>query len=164
MRPMIEGTSHKRCRGKLVPKPTHRAGCPALHNHIVNSYFFAAVSQILRKKNIGGFSLVELMIVIAIISIIAGIALPHFMRHRMGAFNSAAESSAKNAFIAAQARFNDNPTDDINSIDTLKASGYRETDDVTVNVTGNLDTLVISAYHGSGNKTYTISAEGIFTW
>jgi len=50
--------------------------------------------QILRGSNSKGFTLIELMIVIAIIGILAAIAIPNFVSYRNKAFCSAAESDA----------------------------------------------------------------------
>ncbi len=46
--------------------------------------------QKLRKKNQKGFTLIELMIVIAIIGILAAIAIPNFLAYRTKGQNSAA--------------------------------------------------------------------------
>jgi type IV pilus assembly protein PilA len=54
----------------------------------------------LRKSNEKGFTLIELMIVIAIIGILAAIAIPNFIAYRDKAFCSAAEADANNIAAA----------------------------------------------------------------
>ena len=48
------------------------------------------------KRNEKGFTLIELMIVIAIIGILAAIAVPQFMTYRQRAYNSAAKATVHN--------------------------------------------------------------------
>ena len=61
--------------------------------------------QKMTRTNEKGFTLIELMIVIAIIGILAAIAIPNFIAYRNKAFCSAAESDANNVAAAIANHF-----------------------------------------------------------
>jgi len=58
----------------------------------------------------GGFTLIELMVVVMIIAILVGIAIPAFLGARKRAQDTAAKSNMRNALSSATAIFSDNQT------------------------------------------------------
>ncbi len=116
-----------------------------------------------RKKNQKGFTLVELLIVIAIIGILAAIAIPQFSQYRVRAYNASALADIKNAYTAGQAYFGDNPAATVD-LPSIKLYGYNPSKNVNVNVTsGSQQAFALSSSHTTGTTTYSIDANGALT-
>lgn len=65
------------------------------------------LNQLRKRANDKGFTLIELMIVVAIIGILAAIAIPQFASYRQKAFNSAAQSDLKTMKTSLEGYFTD---------------------------------------------------------
>ena len=114
--------------------------------------------QKLRGENEKGFTLIELMIVIAIIGILAAIAIPNFVSYRQKSFNSAAQSDLKNAVTAQEAYYVDEDT--YSDYATLGVTGWEQTAKVTFSATGSTTGYTMTALHTSGNETWTVTGPG----
>jgi len=140
------------------------------------------------KKEEKGFTLIELMIVVAIIGILAAIAIPQFASYRERAFNSAAMSDLNTARMAEEALYADFQSygSSVTAAATagaagagtnLTANGWIATSNNTAaiiqstpvtlsnNVTLVADTdaneayATLAAQHSSGNKRYAAETD-----
>ncbi len=74
------------------------------------------------RGNSKGFTLIELMIVIAIIGILAAIAIPNFIAYRDKAFCSRAEADGQNVLAALASYFSEPNNTQMPSVDDLMSS------------------------------------------
>ncbi len=110
-----------------------------------------------------GFTLIELMIVVAIIGILAAIGVARFESYRTKSLNTVAQSDLRNAMASEEAYYAENSGYFSLSLSGTSGGVRNSTlnvsvsENVTLNLTSSITDYVGTSRHAAGTKTYTVT-------
>lgn len=118
-------------------------------------------------NNQKGFTLIELVVVTAIIAVVAAVAVPQYTSYKNRAYNTSVQASLRSLFTACQDYWTFNGSNDPCLLETVSDQGYGFVPSETVEITISSDEknteydFYATAHHTSSEDTFAVDFRGI---
>ena len=114
-----------------------------------------------KKRGQRGFTIIELLYIVLILSLLAAIAIPQFVAYRTRAYNAVTNVAVKNAYTATQSFFSVSPGGTV-SVGLLSVYGYNANANIILILggAGKIVNFTLQAVHSGGSSTFTIDQKG----
>jgi type IV pilus assembly protein PilA len=113
------------------------------------------------KNNERAFTLIELLIVIAILGVLAAIAIPQFSSYRTRSYNSSARADLRNAITVQEDYYIEQDVYCMTIADLIGATyGLYTSQGVTISVVGVTTGYTMKSYHSAGDITWSVAGPG----
>lgn len=103
---------------------------------------------------------IEKLIIVGVIGIIAAIVIPQYVQYKNRSVDKEARVHAYDAYKAAQAFFDAHPNAPQATPEDITRYGYRGSDNIILNISGNKKELKITVMHTKNRKIYRVDARG----
>ena len=115
-----------------------------------------------RKPKATGFTLIEILFVISILCVLAGIAVFGYSSYKMKAYDAAAQEDLRQAYNSAMVFFLDNPNSTLTQAG-LSQYGFRASPNVILSIVDGSPNslLLLSRYNAAGTQAYITYSKGI---
>jgi type IV pilus assembly protein PilA len=117
-------------------------------------------------KSVEGFTLIEMLIVIAIIGILASVAIPQYNQYKVRAYDAHSKQALKDMHLLCNAYWLDTDSEQGCDLPKIKEVTYgfnQNTDVVATLPPSPLDNFCASAKHNSSPNTYSIDSAALIS-
>jgi prepilin-type N-terminal cleavage/methylation domain-containing protein len=112
-------------------------------------------------KRAEGFSLVEVLVVAAILGLLAAIAIPQFVAYRKRGFESQVKEDLRNAAAAQESYFADKQAYISGALTSGTPPGYNRSAPITITAEASGSTFTLTGTHAScGGVSWSFSSGG----
>ena len=115
-------------------------------------------------KSVEGFTLIEMLIVIAIIGILASVAIPQYSQYKIRGYDAHSKQALRDMNVTCKIYWTETSSSDECDLAKTKEHGFVQNPEVVANVVSTLpENFCASAKHNSSPNTYSIDSAALIS-